>query len=313
MALGGIDLGKELLNVPMGQMIRSMAMAIADAQWSLDKSSMTVAEMMSGRRVLRDLDTGKLITADGKENKTGIPQVLDSRVYFGYSYELDKDNKPIKTPQLLSMMELGFTPTFYQFVDTIIEVKISISIKSETISSSTSESNVETTTDTRLDSSSYGSYGSYSASSSYSRGYNWNYSNSHSYGSHASNMRQDQHQVATSQVNATYANKFGYSAEGASLLRTKLVPVPPPAILEERIHEIMRIEKAYDQWHMLDMMQSQILMKDATLRGADAPAKDDAEAREKAVKALTGEDEISYKRYGEQKALVINQLIGVKS
>ncbi|NUM46924.1 MAG: hypothetical protein HUU38_19640, partial [Anaerolineales bacterium] len=55
MAIGDINVGQELLNVPMGTMIREMAKAIADAQWELDKSSMTVAEMMSGQRVLRDL------------------------------------------------------------------------------------------------------------------------------------------------------------------------------------------------------------------------------------------------------------------
>ena len=36
-------------------------------------------------------------------------------------------------------------------------------------------------------------------------------------------------------VTAHYTGKYNYSVEGSSLLRTKLVPVPPPAILEERI------------------------------------------------------------------------------
>ena len=66
MAIGGVNVGQELLNVPMGDMIRSMALAIAQAQWELDKSSMTVTELMSGQRLLRDLDTGKLLDKDGK-------------------------------------------------------------------------------------------------------------------------------------------------------------------------------------------------------------------------------------------------------
>jgi hypothetical protein len=48
--------------------------------------------------------------------------------------------------------------------------------------------------------------------------------------------------VQTTQVDATYSSKYSYSAEGASLLRTKLVPVPPPAILEERIRGFMTLE-----------------------------------------------------------------------
>jgi hypothetical protein len=40
-------------------------------------------------------------------------------------------------------------------------------------------------------------------------------------------------------VSASFASKYQYSAEGSSLIRAKLVPVPPPAILEERIRRIM--------------------------------------------------------------------------
>jgi hypothetical protein len=49
--------------------------------------------------------------------------------------------------------------------------------------------------------------------------------------------------VQTTQVDATYSAKYSYSAEGASLLRTKLVPVPPPAVLEERIRGFIEIEE----------------------------------------------------------------------
>ena len=71
----------------MGGMIRSMALAIAQAQWELDKSSMTVTELMSGQRLLRDLDTGKLLDQDGKPTgETTQPIIIDSRVYFGHTY-----------------------------------------------------------------------------------------------------------------------------------------------------------------------------------------------------------------------------------
>ncbi len=250
------QIGQELLNVPMGTMIESMAMAIAKAQWNLDKSSMTVAEMMSGRRVLRDLETGALIGGDGKGTKN--PVVLDSRVYFGYSIDMvtTKDpidptktiTTPVRRPQLLSMLELGFTPTFYQFVDTIIEVKISISIRSETTTTKTSSTNVvENKDETESD---------YSSSHSYRGSSYWGWY--HGYGSgsdySSSSSRTDTNTVTTSQVNAAYTQKYGYTAEGSSLLRTKLVPIPPPAILEDRIREVMRIENAYEQWNILSGM-----------------------------------------------------------
>ena len=43
-----MSIGQQLLNVPMGDMIRQMAFAIADAQLELDESSIRVAELMSG-------------------------------------------------------------------------------------------------------------------------------------------------------------------------------------------------------------------------------------------------------------------------
>jgi hypothetical protein len=132
----------------MGDMIRSMAFAIADAQRDVDAASIRTAGAMSG-------------AGPGA-----------STVKFGKGD--------------YSLMELGFTPTFYQFVDTVIEVKIDI---------------------------------------------------------HMTTHREVKGDVAptpvarVSTVTAHYSGSYNYSVEGSSLLRTKLVPVPPPAILEERIRE----------------------------------------------------------------------------
>lgn len=170
MAIGGINVGQELLNVPMGEMIRSMAMAIAESQVQLDKASAATAEMMSGKRFEGD----------------GQGKLVDTRVFFGR----DKTGKA----QKVSMMELGFTPTFYQFIDTVIEVKISITM------THSSELTVEGKATTR------------------------------------------KAVPVAATVSASYASKYGYSVEGASLLRTKLVPVPPPGILEDRIRALMEME-----------------------------------------------------------------------
>jgi len=49
--------------------------------------------------------------------------------------------------------------------------------------------------------------------------------------------------VKASQVDATYSSKYSYSAEGASIMRTKIVPVPPPSVLEDRIRGFMETEQ----------------------------------------------------------------------
>ncbi len=215
-----INVGQELLNIPMGEMVKSLALGIAQAQWQLDKSSMTVAELMSGQRIVRDLDSGKLLPEGAKE-----PVIVDSRVWFGYNY-VNENGKIKRVPQKVSMMELGFTPVFYQFVDTIIEVKISVSM------TGTQEESKEEQTTTNTNTNSYEHSGSYS----------WWY-----YGSYRG---RSQHKVEarTSTVDAKYSSKYSYSIEGSSLIRTKLVPVPPPSILEERIRLVMEDGEIWRDW-----------------------------------------------------------------
>ncbi|MFH0808993.1 MAG: hypothetical protein V2A77_00760 [Pseudomonadota bacterium] len=41
-------------------------------------------------------------------------------------------------------------------------------------------------------------------------------------------------------VNASYSRKYEYKVEGSSLLRTRLVPVPPPTILQEYMEALMK-------------------------------------------------------------------------
>jgi hypothetical protein len=260
-----MSIGQELLNVPMGDMIRQMALAIADGQTALDAASVETAEMMGGLKAISDA--------------SGNTTFTDSRVYFGYEMmtldqamayiivdralsgataaeketkavaalkevgnqttinpapatigaaapQTDKDkykadlqayySQKVRVPIRLSMLELGFTPTFYQFVDTIIEVKIAIKITSGfDFTQTVSQGNAATSSANRSGGLLGVIFGGSSSNSSV---------------------------VSTSQVDATYASKYSYSAEGASLLRTKIVPLPPPPILEERIRRQMNEE-----------------------------------------------------------------------
>jgi hypothetical protein len=215
MAINNVNVGQELLNVPMGDMVRSMALAIADAQWSLDKASMVVAELMSGHRLLRNLETGQLLDKSGQPLKEGSkPEFVDSRVFFGHSHD-GNDRKAEK----VSMMELGFVPNFYQFVETVIEVRIAIRMTGSTEETrrQTESRNTNTTTAT-----------------THGIAYWW----------YSRDLSTSNSSVAyAASVDAGYSNKYSYSVDGSSLLRTKLVPVPPPPILQERIRALMELER----------------------------------------------------------------------
>lgn len=302
-------IGQELLDVPMGDMIRQMAFAIAEAQIKLDSNSMEVAQMMGGLKTItteingedvvtfedsrvffgqekltlagsidlynstndRELRATILSKLTNSDYETDSSVVIDSgkalnyltdlnnttvtvlsknynledkslifkagTKYYAYdsrsadgtvrvyrevqSYELPIVKKNAATektffiPARVSMLELGFSPTFYQFVDTMIEVKISIKY--------TQEGSYTRTTNTNRRSSSF------KAGAMFIPGLG---------GGIAAGRA-----VTTTQVNATYSQKYSYSAEGSSFLRTKLVPIPPPAILEERIRAQMELAK----------------------------------------------------------------------
>ncbi|MFK7749090.1 MAG: hypothetical protein AB8B65_11915 [Kordia sp.] len=291
------EIGQELLNVPMGQMIESMATSIANAQMALDSNSIEVAEMMGGLSPVKSTIGGKefinfkdsrvffgkekVETSDAVElynsnsdaayraaimaklnpadiengydkpvidvNKSPIGATdavftpdnqKNADVYYRkgsdwYTYDAGTEvyataaapivvpgkkmkkpavaEKTLYLPQRLSMLELGFSPTFYQFVDTIIKVTISIKFTREGSSSYEYKRNSKST--------------DRSASFSWRRGIKTNKT------------------VTTTQVNAGFSQKYSYSAEGSSLLQTKLVPIPPPAALEERVQQQMAIAR----------------------------------------------------------------------
>ena len=181
------SIGSELLEVDFAQLVGGMGQGIANAQLRLDMVSMQLAQMMSGQpyKLLKLDENGGFVFKDDKPVTIDMPAV---RIDFGGDE--------------LSLLELGFTPTFYQFVDTIIEVKVSINIARE---SSTARSSVDVDSNLELGG---------NLVTGFSAGL----------------------KVAT--VSASFAAKYQYSAEGSSLLRTKLVPVPPPTILQERMRRL---------------------------------------------------------------------------
>lgn len=161
------SVGYELLNVPFGDMVYQLASSIANAQTKLDQNSIEILKLMG--------------------DKDKAPVYLPSLVVDDKGNFSDKE---IET----SMIGAGFQPTFYQFAETIIEVKMAISLNYE----NTYENKVE------------GNKKSLS-------------------------LRGRKVTVTSTPINATYTSKYNYSQEGASTIRTRLVPVPPNTIIERQI------------------------------------------------------------------------------
>lgn len=173
-----MSVGTELLAVPFPEMVQRLGVGIAQAQLQLDMVSLRIARLMAGY----DEEADKKTPGEGNVSKRFLVKFGDGQEY--------------------SLMELGFTPTFYQFVDTVIELKMSISMRTDT------ETKVE------------------AASSVTAGGAFWT-----PFGGGGT--------VSSSSVSASFAAKYQYSAEGSSLMRTKLVPIPPPALFEERVRDLI--------------------------------------------------------------------------
>jgi concanavalin A-like lectin/glucanase superfamily protein len=190
---------EELSGAPLADLIHAVALAVADGQFQMDKASLRAAEFMSGAALLRDMDSGQLLAPDGQPSD--LPRLVDTRVYFGYGY--DEEGK--RVANRLSMMELGFVPTFYQFVDTVIDVKLTLRLHRESAESGGLQGTAAT--------------------------------EGRSPRSKAKTV------ITTTPVDARYSRSYNFSAEMTSKVKTKLVPIPPPPVLEERIRALLDEER----------------------------------------------------------------------
>jgi hypothetical protein len=168
------NVGRELLNVPFGEMVFQVASSIAHSQAELDRESINILKIMG--------------------DKENAPVTLPHMRYNDGKFE-DED-------LVTSMIGAGFQPTFYQFADTVIEVKMAISIASGSEYENKQKGDVKTS----------------SSSVTLSR----NYISARSV-------------VTSTPIDATYTSKYNFNQEGSSLLRTRLVPVPPNTIIQRQI------------------------------------------------------------------------------
>ena len=189
-----MGIGKDLLDVPFGDMIFSMANAIANSQRKLDAASLRTLRTLAGTKfdfipeVTEVLTPKPLDPIDLGGGHTVTPTGVDIKVF---------PSPPIK----LTLLQAGLVPQFYQFTESIIEVKISLSSKLDISHSSEVDIGLEVDTKVEAGGGLLSFFGGPSGSVSTS---------------------------FSSHVNIKNSITYSYTAEGSSLLRTTLKPVPPP-------------------------------------------------------------------------------------
>jgi hypothetical protein len=199
-----MSIGQELLDVPFPDMIYKMANAIAQGQRKLDKASLDTARALAKAKVKVIPDIYEIV------EKKKLSDTLEPGVTLPGADTGDIDTIAVRTESAkavdMTLMQAGLLPTFYQFTESLIEVKISISHRSSSSREFEVGAEFEVSTEAEAHGSLFGFGGSASVSTTFA-----------------------------SHVNYKSSSTYDFSAEGSSLLRTTLKPVPAPARIIPRI------------------------------------------------------------------------------
>lgn len=164
--------GQILLDAPVDAWVQKMGQAIAEAQLQLDQVSIRVATMLSETKV-------DVTNSDGSKSTK-------------------------------SLLELGFSPTFYQFTEADLEVRMTITLKAE------KGYGINIGPGGKQEGS--GNEGGGNSGNSDGEG-----------GGKLSNVVEATRAVLTAVPwNVYYYRKYDYQVEGTSIVKTKLVTVPAP-------------------------------------------------------------------------------------
>lgn len=171
-------IGQELLDIPFADMVRNLAAAVAEGQLSLDQASIETLRFLA--------DEANGISVIPEIIETIMPAKL-STTANGQPLEVDTvavTMEPAK-PVRMTLLQAGLTPTFYQFTEATIEVKLSIAMKRTGAQDTKGRPGF---------------------------------------------AKRDVMAFAAP-VNFRSANTYSYTAEGSSVLRVTMRPVPPPVRL----------------------------------------------------------------------------------
>jgi hypothetical protein len=199
-----VQVGQELLAVPFPEMVFKLASAISESQLALDMNSIEVARVLANTT----LPEGSVVVAM-EEKIDADGNVIES--------------KPVFNNKELPLIAFGLTPTFYAFTETVIEVKMEISMRLERTFERSTSRTFKFENKTELETSAGGGFNFLGLAKA----------------SASAKFKNTTTVAYTSTVNTKYTNKFSVKVDGASLLRTTLQPLPPP---ERSIPQVRVIE-----------------------------------------------------------------------
>jgi hypothetical protein len=189
------SVGRDLLDLPFAELVRNLAIAIADGQTALDRNSLETLRALAETEVNVLTDMVEIIEQDVYPVDVDVPDGSGGTRRERISVTGARIRSSGVPPLRMNMVQAGLLPTFYQFTEASIEVKLSITMREDR------ESEQSGRVATPL------------------------------FGLGIS-------RAFASSVDYRSANTYSYQATGASVLRTTMRPVPPPARLEPTVTTI---------------------------------------------------------------------------
>jgi hypothetical protein len=185
-------IGQELLDIPFADMVTNLASAIAEGQLELDRSAIETLKFLVATKVDLIPEITEVIEPAPKQVEVGPSGAKKIIPYTGANITASG-----AAPVTMNLLQAGLMPTFYQFTEASLEVKLSISIKrteeTEPVSGSSNPGPVK-----------YARLALYKT------------------------------KAFASPVNYRTSSTYSYTAEGSSVLRATMKPVPPPPRLTPR-------------------------------------------------------------------------------
>jgi hypothetical protein len=157
------SVGRDLLDVPFPEMVMNLAFAISKGQLALDRTSLTTTRTLARETVKLIPEVHEIIYPDfydydvTSEGRTEHVRVTGAKI-----------DARVMPAQDFTLLQAGLLPTFYQFTETIIEVKMSISQKSTSSSEFEFGASLEASASWGWGSASFASHVNYKSSNTYS-------------------------------------------------------------------------------------------------------------------------------------------------
>jgi hypothetical protein len=184
-------IGRDLLDLPFAEMVRNLAVAIADGQHALDRTSLETLRVLVGTEVEIIPEITEIIEPTEYDVPISVPD--PSRPGSTITESVRVTGARVRASGVeavkMNLLQAGLLPSFYQFTEATIEVKLSISMR-------------ETRTTETEGQRTGRSFVVFHPTQAY-----------------------------TSTVDYRTASTYSYQASGASVLKVSMRPVPPPSRL----------------------------------------------------------------------------------